>query len=102
MKYLVNLLADSTEGLESSLNEISQLIVNISGILIPILGVIVAALGIFKLVTLGIKLSQNSDDPEARSRIIKAMAWWGVGVFVCLAACVAVPAVLFSIFGFNS
>ncbi len=102
MNNLVNLLASSTGDLEGSLSEVSELIVDIFGILVPILGVIIAALGIFKLVTLGIKLSQNSDDPEARSRIIKAMAWWGVGVFICLAACVAVPAVLFSMFGFNS
>ena len=98
----VSLFVDGTgtvDDLAGSLNSVTELIVKIFGLLVPILGAIIVVFGIIKLITLTIKLQQYSDDPEGRRRIIKAMIWWGIGVFISLVATIAVPTVLFDMFG---
>ncbi len=42
---------------------------------------------------LGLKLAQSGDDPEERSRIIKGMIWWGIGLLICIAACTSIAVV---------
>ncbi len=65
----------------------------IGGIVIPIVIGVAAVLIIIKLILLGMKLAQSGDDPEERSRIIKGMIWWGVGLLVCLAAVISIATV---------
>lgn len=100
----VNLFLDragTIDDLENSLNSVTELIVKIFGLLVPILGAIIVVFGLIKFISLTIKLQQYSDDPEGRKRIIKAMIWWGIGIFISLAATIVVPTVLFDMFGIS-
>ena len=73
----------------------------IGGIVIPIVIGVAALLIVIKLIMLGMKLAQSGDDPEERSRIIKGMIWWGVGLLICITA-VTVIATVFAIMKDNT
>lgn len=78
---------------------LSEQVWAIAGIIIPVLAGLAGVFAIFKLVQLGIKLSQSGDDPEERSHAIKAMIWWGVGLLVCVASATIAPSVIYSVLG---
>lgn len=87
------------EDFGTKVSTLSAQIWSIAGIVIPVLAGLAGVFVIFKLITLGIKLAQTSDDPEERSQTIKGMIWWGIGLIVCIAAAVIAPSVIFKIFG---
>lgn len=82
-------LLGKTEPIIKKFAEIAQVV-------FPVVIGVVAVLIIIKLILLGMKLAQNGDDPEERSRIIKGMIWWGVGLLIAIAA-ITSSAVIFNI-----
>lgn len=67
----------------------------IAKIVFPVLFAVVAIGIIARLIILALKLTRCSDDPEQRSRVIKGMIWWGVGLLIAIAA-IATTAVVFT------
>ncbi len=106
MNKLLNFVSGITtyaEGgsLKESVDPILKKFYEIGGIVIPIVIGVVAVLIVIKLILLGMKLAQSGDDPEQRSKIIKGMIWWGVGLLICIAA-VATIATVFAIMKDNT
>lgn len=79
--------------LQDSVTPILNKFYEIGGIVIPVIIGVVALLIIVKLILLGLKLAQTGDDPEERSRIIKGMIWWGIGLLICIAAVASIATV---------
>lgn len=77
---------DSNEGLQAQTKPLIEKFWEIAGVVFPVVLGVVALLIIIKLILLGMKLAQSGDDPEERSRIIKGMIWWGVGLLISIAA----------------
>lgn len=92
--------AENTD-LNQAVQPLLQQFFTIGGIVIPVVIGIAAIMIIIKLILLGMKLAQSGDDPEERSRIIKGMIWWGVGLLVCLAAVISI-ATIFNILKDNA
>jgi hypothetical protein len=44
-------------------------------------------------------LSQSGDEPEERSRVIKGLVWWGVGLMLTIVAIATVPAIIYVALG---
>ena len=85
--------------IEDSLGKIQTEFLRIFGIVLPVLAAIGAVFMIYKLVQLGIKLSQSGDDPEERSKVIKGLVWWGVGLLLTIAAIATVPGIIYGALG---
>ncbi len=81
------------DDLSTAVEPLLQQFYAIGGIVIPIVIGVAAVLIIIKLILLGMKLAQSGDDPEERSRIIKGMIWWGVGLLICLAAVISIATI---------
>jgi hypothetical protein len=78
MKKILNLLLEmkapaTTPGIEETMGKMTTEFLRIFGILLPVLAAIGAVFMIYKLIQLGIKLSQSGDEPEERSRVIKGL-----------------------------
>lgn len=99
------LVARKGEGGNVDLGEASKTVLDeffkIGGIVIPVVLAVGAILIIIKLISLGIKLAQSGDDPEQRSKIIKGMIWWGIGLLIMIAA-MATSATVLNIFAAKS
>lgn len=98
MNFLENLMmrASDKDNLASQTQPIIQKFAEIAQVLFPVVIGVAAVLIIIKLILLGMKLAQNGDDPEERSRIIKGMIWWGIGLLVAIAA-ITSSALIFNI-----
>lgn len=104
MKIYKNLLINinnmrAEPDLGGSLNTARDEFLKIFGLVTPIIGALGAMFIIFKLVQLGIKLAQSGDEPEERSKVIKGLIWWGVGLLITVAAVIAVPTIIYGLFG---
>ena len=66
---------------------------DIAKIAFPVIFAVAAILIIVRLIFLAVKLSKSGDDPELRSKTIKGLIWWGVGLLICIAACTSVEVV---------
>ncbi len=84
---------ESSQTLKKSFDHVLKKFYEVGGIVIPVIIGVVALLIIIKLILLGMKLAQSGDDPEERSRIIKGMIWWGVGLVIAVAACASIATV---------
>ncbi len=91
---------EGSDTLKKSFDPVLKKFYEVGGIIIPVIIGVVALLIIIKLILLGMKLAQSGDDPEERSRIIKGMIWWGVGLVIAVAACASI-AVVFNILNDN-
>ncbi|MGL4343173.1 MAG: Mbov_0395 family pilin-like conjugal transfer protein [Metamycoplasmataceae bacterium] len=99
MNNIINLFVKAGNDFGEKVSSLTEQVWAIAGIIIPVLAGLAGVFAIFKLVQLGIKLSQSGDDPEERSHAIKAIIWWGVGLLICIAAATIAPSVIFTIFG---
>ena len=94
LTYLNNIaLYEATESLKETVDPVLNKFYEIGGIVIPVVIGVAALLIVIKLILLGMKLAQSGDDPEERSRIIKGMIWWGVGLLICIVACTSIAIV---------
>lgn len=84
--------------LEGAAKSVSQIVLQVFGIVLPVLTGLIAILAIFKMIHISIKLSQAADDPEERSKMIKGLIWWGIGLVLLIAATALVPTLIFQIF----
>lgn len=100
LNYLLTRASEDNE-LGSVVEPLLKKFYEIGGIVIPVVIGIAAVLIIIKLIILGMKLAQSGDDPEERSRIIKGMIWWGVGLLVCLVAVISI-ATIFNLLSKNA
>ena len=89
----MNLITREGDDLETIVQPVLDQFYKIGGIVIPVVIGIAAVLIIIKLILLGMKLAQSGDDPEQRSKIIKGMIWWGVGLLICIAAVVSIATI---------
>ena len=101
--FLTSLSERTSEGadLGTSVKPVIEKFFDIAKIVFPVFLGVVAVLIIIKLVLLGMKLAQSGDDPEERTKIIKGMIWWGVGLLIIIAG-VIVSSVVFSVIVPNS
>lgn len=92
----------ATEGGTGSLGDavksVNEIIKEVFSILTPIVATLIGAFVVFKMVMIGIKIAQSSDEPEERTKYVKALAWWGVGLVVCIIAATLVPTLLLTVF----
>lgn len=79
--------------LTEAVNPLLKKFYEIGGIVIPVVIGVAAILIVIKLILLGMKLAQSGDDPEERSRIIKGMIWWGIGLLIAIAAVTSISIV---------
>lgn len=86
--------SDATSGLETAAEELKDTIKTVFEILTPIVSILIGAFIVFKMVTIGLKIAKSSDEPEERSRYIKALIWWGFGLLICVLAATLVPSLL--------
>lgn len=92
-----NILTRAEGGsIEETVKPVINQFYEIARIVFPVVLGVVGILIIIKLILLGMKLAQSGDDPEERSKIIKGMIWWGVGLLIIIAA-IAVSATVFNI-----
>lgn len=96
MSVQISLLASNGAELSTKVEPILQQFWDVAKILFPIIFAVVAAGIIVKIIMLGFKLAKSSDDPEQRSKVIKGMIWWGVGLLITIAA-IAASATIFSV-----
>lgn len=99
--YNISFYAEEGGNLKDTVSPVLNKFYEIGGIVIPVVIGIAALLIIIKLIMLGMKLAQSGDDPEERSRIIKGMIWWGVGLLVCITACTSI-AIIFNMLNENA
>ncbi len=71
----------------------------VAKIVFPVFFAVVAIGIIIRIIFLGMKLAKVGDDPEGRSKVIKGMIWWGVGLLICIAAIAATATVFSTITG---
>ncbi len=86
--------SDATNNIEEAANTVRDTLVEVFTILTPIVFVLIGAFVVFKMVVIGLKIAKSADDPEERSRYIKAMVWWALGLIICVLAATLVPTLL--------
>lgn len=98
MRNLSNFVSVLAEGgdLSGKVQPVLEQFFEIGKIVFPVVMGIGAILIIIRLVLLGVKLAQTGDDPELRSKTIKGMIWWGIGLLVMIVGTI-VPPVLFDV-----
>lgn len=63
-----------TGGLGDAVGSVNDIIKEVFSILTPIVATLIGAFVVFKMVMIGIKIAQSSDQPEERSKYVKALA----------------------------
>ncbi len=94
------------DGEGGSLSEKTQPVLEkfyeVAKVVFPVIFSVVAVAIIIKLILLGMKLARSGDDPEQRSKTIKGLIWWGVGLVMTIAAIAATATVFTTISGQKS
>lgn len=85
---------DATNNIADAAETVKDTLVEVFTILTPIIFVLIGAFVVFKMVMIGLKIARAADDPEERSRYIKAMVWWALGLIICVLAATLVPTLL--------
>ncbi len=85
---------EATDNIQQAADKVRDTLVEVFTILTPIVFVLIGAFVVFKMVMIGLKIAKSADEPEERSRYIKAMIWWALGLIICVLAATLVPTLL--------